>query len=50
MPGFQKVEFNIPFEESGLIVADHVVGNVEKMEEWVSYYENVMGFKTNDSF
>jgi 4-hydroxyphenylpyruvate dioxygenase len=45
MPGFQRVEFNIPFEESGLIAVDHVVGNVEKMEEWVSYYENVMGFK-----
>lgn len=45
MPGFQKVEFNIPCEESGLIAVDHVVGNVEKMEEWVSYYENVMGFK-----
>lgn len=45
MPGFQQVEFNIPFEESGLIAVDHVVGNVEKMEEWVSYYENVMGFK-----
>ena len=45
MPGFQKVQFNIPFEESGLIAVDHVVGNVEKMEEWVSYYENVMGFK-----
>jgi len=45
MPGFQKVEFDIPFEESGLIAVDHVVGNVEKMEEWVSYYENVMGFK-----
>ena len=29
MPGFQKVEFNIPFEESGLIAVD-VVGNVEK--------------------
>ncbi len=45
MPGFQKVELDIPFEESGLIAVDHVVGNVEKMEEWVSYYENVMGFK-----
>ncbi len=45
MPGFQKAEFDIPFEESGLIAVDHVVGNVEKMEEWVSYYENVMGFK-----
>ncbi len=45
IPGFQKAEFDIPFEESGLIAVDHVVGNVEKMEEWVSYYENVMGFK-----
>ncbi|MDM5153051.1 4-hydroxyphenylpyruvate dioxygenase [Bacillus sp. DX1.1] len=45
MPGYEKAEFEIPSEESGLIAVDHVVGNVEKMEEWVSYYENVMGFK-----
>ncbi|MFC5773127.1 4-hydroxyphenylpyruvate dioxygenase [Ectobacillus antri] len=45
MPGYQPIELSIPFEETGLIGVDHVVGNVENMEEWVSYYENVMGFK-----
>ncbi|PGC33344.1 4-hydroxyphenylpyruvate dioxygenase [Bacillus pseudomycoides] len=45
MPGYEKIDFDIPSDESGLIAVDHVVGNVEKMEEWVSYYENVMGFK-----
>ncbi|MBM7702473.1 4-hydroxyphenylpyruvate dioxygenase [Metabacillus iocasae] len=45
LPGFQPAEYNIPYEPTGLIAVDHVVGNVEKMEEWVSYYENVLGFK-----
>ncbi|MCA1030409.1 4-hydroxyphenylpyruvate dioxygenase [Bacillus timonensis] len=45
LPGYEPIEMNIPFEETGLIGVDHVVGNVESMEEWVSYYENVMGFK-----
>lgn len=45
LPGFKLVEMPIPFEETGLIGIDHVVGNVESMEEWVSYYEQVMGFK-----
>ncbi|MFD3450433.1 4-hydroxyphenylpyruvate dioxygenase [Microbacteriaceae bacterium 4G12] len=45
LPGYEEMEFHIPFAETGLIGVDHVVGNVEKMEEWVSYYENVMGFK-----
>lgn len=44
MPGFQKHEMNIPIEDSGFIGVDHVVGNVERMEEWVEYYANVMGF------
>jgi 4-hydroxyphenylpyruvate dioxygenase len=44
MPGYHQVDHAIPYEEAGLIGVDHVVGNVEKMEEWVSYYENVMGF------
>jgi 4-hydroxyphenylpyruvate dioxygenase len=32
--------------ESGLVAIDHVVGNVElgKMNEWVSFYERIMGF------
>jgi 4-hydroxyphenylpyruvate dioxygenase len=44
MPGYKSLERNIPSEETGLIGVDHVVGNVEYMEEWVEYYEKVMGF------
>lgn len=44
IPGYQPAEFDIPHQETGLIAVDHVVGNVEQMEEWVSYYQNVMGF------
>lgn len=45
LPGYEPLDWNLSYEESGLIGVDHVVGNVESMEEWVSYYENVMGFK-----
>ncbi|WLR61851.1 4-hydroxyphenylpyruvate dioxygenase [Guptibacillus hwajinpoensis] len=45
LPGFKKFEGKIPSKETGLLGIDHCVGNVESMEEWVSYYENVMGFK-----
>ncbi|SEN05145.1 4-hydroxyphenylpyruvate dioxygenase [Lihuaxuella thermophila] len=44
-PGFVPCEIEIPVESTGLVGIDHVVGNVEKMEEWVTYYEKVMGFK-----
>jgi len=44
-PGYQAVE-NGTVEGVGLLAIDHVVGNVElgKMNEWVSFYERVMGF------
>ncbi|QKG83609.1 4-hydroxyphenylpyruvate dioxygenase [Kroppenstedtia pulmonis] len=45
LPGYQAAELNIPYQSAGLVGIDHVVGNVEEMEEWVSYYEKVMGFK-----
>ncbi|MGG4492097.1 4-hydroxyphenylpyruvate dioxygenase [Metabacillus idriensis] len=45
MPGFEAAEMKIPYTEAGIIGVDHVVGNVERMQEWVSYYEKVMGFK-----
>jgi 4-hydroxyphenylpyruvate dioxygenase len=33
-------------EDSGMLLAiDHVVGNVEHMDEWVSYYEQVFGMR-----
>jgi 4-hydroxyphenylpyruvate dioxygenase len=43
LPGYQQRERG---EDSGMLWAiDHVVGNVEHMEEWVSYYENVFGMR-----
>ncbi|MDP5276753.1 4-hydroxyphenylpyruvate dioxygenase [Chengkuizengella axinellae] len=45
LPRYEPIKLNIPFKKTGLVAVDHVVGNVEEMEEWVSYYENVMGFK-----
>ncbi|QED47693.1 4-hydroxyphenylpyruvate dioxygenase [Cytobacillus dafuensis] len=50
MPGYEPLEMNVPFEDAGFIGIDHVVGNVESMEEWVSYYANVMGFKEMTHF
>ena len=44
MPGFQKVEFNIPFEESGLIAVD-VVGNVEKWKSGLVITRMLWAFK-----
>ena len=44
-PGFQAVESDVS-SDAGLRNIDHVVGNVElgKMNEWVSFYERIMGF------
>lgn len=50
MPGFQAYDTEIAFEDAGFIGIDHVVGNVERMEEWVNYYANVMGFKEMKHF
>jgi 4-hydroxyphenylpyruvate dioxygenase len=46
MPGFRKWESDYKTEPVGLKHVDHAVGNVElgKMNEWVSYYERIMGF------
>jgi 4-hydroxyphenylpyruvate dioxygenase len=46
LPGFQKWESNYNPVSTGLKHVDHAVGNVElgKMNEWVEYYEKVMGF------
>lgn len=43
LPGFQAMTSEQ--SDAGLIAVDHVVGNVEQMEEWVEYYEKVMGFQ-----
>lgn len=50
LPHFQKV--NMPGDPIGLMEVDHCVGNVElgKMNYWVKWYEEVLGFKQLISF
>lgn len=47
MPGFKPAKSSFKTESVGLEYIDHCVGNVElgKMNEWVKFYEDVMGFK-----
>ncbi len=47
MPGFVPAKSNFPTQSVGLEVIDHCVGNVElgRMNEWVKFYEDVLGFK-----
>jgi 4-hydroxyphenylpyruvate dioxygenase len=48
LPGFRAVEAPAgqAARDTGLRAIDHVVGNVElgKMNDWVTFYEDVMGF------
>lgn len=46
LPGFEKWESEYNPMPTGLKYIDHMVGNVElgAMNEWASFYENVMGF------
>ena len=47
LPGYQAVETNGRDAGVGLTLLDHCVGNVElgKMNEWVGWYESVLGFE-----
>ena len=47
LPGFKPVKAASPASPTGLKYVDHCVGNVElgKMNEWVRFYEDVMGFR-----
>jgi 4-hydroxyphenylpyruvate dioxygenase len=51
LPHFKKVT-DMPGEPIGLVEIDHCVGNVElgKMNHWVHWYEDVLGFKQLISF
>ena len=46
LPGFQPANSLFKIEPIGLKFVDHCVGNVElgKMNDWVEFYEKVMGF------
>ena len=52
LPGFRPVESPARAVPVGLQHVDHCVGNVElgKMDVWVKFYEDVMGFKNLISF
>ena len=44
-PSYQPLD--LPHEPAGLVAVDHIVGNVQlgKMNEWVRFYHQVMGFR-----
>ncbi len=46
MPGYVAMDDGYRTDDVGLLYVDHCVGNVElgKMDEWVKFYEDVMGF------
>jgi 4-hydroxyphenylpyruvate dioxygenase len=52
MPGFRTENRHFQTTDVGLRYVDHCVGNVElgKMDVWVRFYEEVMGFKNLISF
>ena len=52
LPGFRRAESPYRPPSVGLQYVDHIVGNVElgRMNEWVGFYERVMGFKNLISF
>lgn len=43
LPGFRNVPGGIEDREINFAMIDHVVANVERMDEWVTYYEQVFG-------
>jgi 4-hydroxyphenylpyruvate dioxygenase len=47
LPGYKSVDDGYSTEPIGLLYVDHCVGNVElgRMNEWVKFYSDVMGFK-----
>jgi 4-hydroxyphenylpyruvate dioxygenase len=42
LPGYAAAEGREV--DTGLLLVDHIVANVERMEEWADFYERVMGF------
>jgi 4-hydroxyphenylpyruvate dioxygenase len=46
LPGYRPIDNAMPAPETGIAAIDHIVGNVElgKMNEWVGFYRDVLGF------
>lgn len=51
-PGYVAYTGEFNAAPTGLVAVDHMVGNVElgKMDEWVAYYQDVLGFTQFISF
>ncbi len=49
-PGYKAYQSSVKGESTGIIGIDHIVGNVEVMDEWVEYYQKVMGFTAVQNF
>jgi 4-hydroxyphenylpyruvate dioxygenase len=47
LPGYKAHQTHYQPTDTGLLYVDHCVGNVgwHKMNEWVNFYEDIMGFK-----
>jgi 4-hydroxyphenylpyruvate dioxygenase len=52
MPGFEPMVSRMAITPTGISYVDHCVGNVElgRMNDWVGFYERVMGFRNLVSF
>jgi 4-hydroxyphenylpyruvate dioxygenase len=49
-PGYVNVPGGIEDSEIQLMMLDHVVANVEHMDEWVDYYHRIFGFEQTAHF
>jgi 4-hydroxyphenylpyruvate dioxygenase len=44
-PGYENLPGGIEDGDINFMMIDHIVGNVEVMDEWANFYERVFGFK-----
>lgn len=50
LPGFRNEAGGVESGEIHLMMIDHIVANVENMDEWVDYYAKVFGFDETAHF
>lgn len=49
-PGYENVAGGIEFSDIHIMMIDHIVANVENMDEWVDFYARVFGFDETAHF